>query len=127
MSLRVDVFTVRDDDDFVVLDVPKGVSDLAGFESWRRTVWGSDAVRSLGAEFLPRLKRESEVRIAPHEVPGFMDEVTLLQNNLELIATRQEDAGKSFVQNVYEIESRLNNIHAAAQRALLVRGGVVIW
>ncbi|WP_205633281.1 hypothetical protein [Mycobacteroides immunogenum] len=123
----MDVFIIRDDDDFVVLDVPEGVSDLAGFESWRRTIWGSDTVRSLGAEFLPQLKCESWVRIPPHKVWGFMEEIALLQNNLELIAMRQGDARKSFVQNVYEIGSRLNNFHAAAQRALSIRGGVIIW
>ncbi|WP_167407339.1 hypothetical protein [Streptomyces swartbergensis] len=43
------------DGEWRVLDVPEGCADSAGFESWRRTVWGSETVRSPSARFLPVL------------------------------------------------------------------------
>ncbi|WP_230423502.1 hypothetical protein [Streptomyces radicis] len=64
MSLSVDVFVVEAGGAIRVLDVPAGCSDLAGFERWRTTVWGSDAVRSLGARFLPVLA-EADLRSSP--------------------------------------------------------------
>lgn len=53
----MDVFVIGADGEMCVMDVPAGCSDLAGFESWRTSVWGSESVRALGARFFPTLAR----------------------------------------------------------------------
>ncbi|MFD8597534.1 hypothetical protein ACFV1L_21280 [Kitasatospora sp. NPDC059646] len=125
MSLLVDVFTADESGESRFLDVPEGSSDLAGFESWRTTVWGSETVRALGARFFPQLAG-SDLRVAPENVPEFIDEVLLLQNNIESIAARM-DSPKPIDQRTGEIADRLNNIRDAAQRASQIGGGVQIW
>ncbi|WP_189925417.1 hypothetical protein [Kitasatospora xanthocidica] len=125
MSLLVDVFTADENGESRFLDVPKGSSDLAGFESWRTTVWGSDTVRSLGARFFPQLAGD-DLRVPPEDVPEFIEEALLLQSNIESIAARM-DSPKPVAQRVGEIAGRLNNILDAAHRASRIRGGVQIW
>ncbi|MEU1289809.1 hypothetical protein [Kitasatospora sp. NPDC005856] len=125
MSLLVDVFTADENGGSRFLDVPEGSSDLAGFESWRTTVWGSETVRSLGARFFPQLA-EDELRVPPEYVSEFIEEVLLLQCNIESIATHM-DSSKPVAQRVGEIADRLDNILDAGHRALQVRGGVQIW
>ena len=70
-----------------VLDVPEGVSDLAGFESWRTTVWGSEAVRSLGAEFFPVLAT-GDLTVPPEQVPDFRRECAALRADPDFPPTR---------------------------------------
>ncbi|MFJ9447889.1 hypothetical protein ACIRRH_39585 [Kitasatospora sp. NPDC101235] len=125
MSLLVDVFTADESGESRFLDVPEGSSDLAGFESWRTTAWGSDTVRSLGARFFPQLAGD-ELRVAPEDVPGFIEEVLLLQSNIESIAAGMESP-KPVTQRASEIADRLKNILDAARRASQIRGGVQIW
>ncbi|MER5350977.1 hypothetical protein ABT093_11655 [Kitasatospora sp. NPDC002551] len=125
MSLVVDVFTVDENGGSRFLDVPEGSSDLAGFESWRTTVWGSEAVRSLGARFFPRLAGGG-LRVLPDDVPEFIEEVLLLLNNIESIAAHR-DSPKPVAQRAGEIADRLDNVLDAARRALRIRGGVQIW
>jgi hypothetical protein len=50
----MDVFTSLADDEPNILDTPHSET-LAGFESWRTTVWGSERLRALGAAFFPEL------------------------------------------------------------------------
>ncbi|MFE7529525.1 hypothetical protein ACFU7Y_27945 [Kitasatospora sp. NPDC057542] len=126
MSLSVDVFVVGEDDKMDLLHVPEGSSDLAGFERWRTTVWGSDAVRSLGARFFPILASGDWLKVAPDQVADFLGECALLRSNLELVAPGADPA-KSHAEYVRQIAERLVNIEDAAERAQNVRGGVVIW
>ncbi|MET9456948.1 hypothetical protein ABZY05_17965 [Streptomyces canus] len=49
MSSLVEVFVREPDGERRILDVPDGVYQSGGFESWRRTVQGSEFVRSPGA------------------------------------------------------------------------------
>ncbi|MFJ8468439.1 hypothetical protein [Streptomyces swartbergensis] len=65
MTLAVDVFVRDADGEWRVPDVPEGCADSAGFESWRRTVWGSETVRSLGARHLPVLAESNLLVEAP--------------------------------------------------------------
>jgi hypothetical protein len=125
MSLLVDVFTAEESGESRFLDVPEGSSDLAGFEGWRTTVWGSETVRSLGARFFPQLAG-NDLRVVPEDVPEFIREVHLLQNNIESIAARM-DSPKPVAQRAGEIADRLDNILDAARRASQIRGGVQIW
>lgn len=116
MSLRVDVFVISPTGERKVLDVPEGHSDLAGFERWRTTVWGSPKVRTLGARFFPTLVG-NDLTVEPADVPAFLAECALLRANLLAIgADRSEDVG-----------IRLANIEQACHRAQEVGGGVLVW
>ncbi|MER7759709.1 hypothetical protein [Streptomyces sp. NPDC097619] len=125
MSLSVDVFVVGDDGQVHVLDVPEGGSDLAGFERWRTSVWGNENVRSLGASFFPVLASD-DLRVPPHRVREFLTECALIRGNLDAVAPRT-DPSKTHAEYVRQIAQRLKNIEEAAERALGVAGGVLIW
>jgi hypothetical protein len=105
-----------------VLDVPEGSRDLAGFESWRRSVWGSDRVRALGAEFFPALAT-GDLYVEPGEVGRFQRECAVLRANLQTVATGV-DPHAAFAATV---STRLANIEDAVCRALTAGAGVVIW
>ena len=81
----MDVYIKKPDGGMELLGVPEGSSDLAGFESWRRIVWGSDRVRAFGAEFLPLLAT-GDLYIEPGEVERFQRECAVLRANLEIVA-----------------------------------------
>lgn len=125
MSLAVDVIVVDGDGEMNVLDVPAGCSDLAGPESWRHTVWGSAAVRSLGARFFPVLS-SGDLTVARDEVEEFLSECALIRASLESVAPRREAdvVDEGYVRQVSE---RLVNIENAAGRALQIGAGVIIW
>jgi hypothetical protein len=125
MALSVDVFVRDANGEWRVLDVPEGCDDSAGFETWRRTVWGSGTVRSLGARHLPVLA-EDNLFVEADEVPGFLREVALLRANLDQIAATTERP-RGIAERRYQLESRLRNIEATALRALESRAGVLIW
>lgn len=99
-----------------VLDVPADSSDLAGFERWRTAVWGSEAVRSLGARFFPVLASGDWLKVAPGEVADLLGECSLIRINLELVAP-SADSAKSHAQYVWQISERLRNIEDACERA----------
>ncbi|MFI9332188.1 hypothetical protein ACIGZJ_32215 [Kitasatospora sp. NPDC052868] len=80
----MDVFVVDADGKRQILDVPEGCSDLAGFERWRTTVWGSEVVRALGAQFFPVLAG-ADLQVEASQVPGFRRECAVLRENLEEI------------------------------------------
>lgn len=125
MSLLVDVFVIGDDGQTRLLDVPVGCSDMAGFESWRRTVWGSEVLRSLGARYFPALA-DGDLTVAPEQVSDFLAECALVRRNLASVAPRREPGAwdEGYVRQVSE---RLANIESAALRALRSGGGVVVW
>ncbi|MFE2412148.1 hypothetical protein ACFXDE_27755 [Kitasatospora sp. NPDC059408] len=125
MSLSVYVFVVGEGGKRSLLDVPEGSSCLAGFESWRTSVWGSEAVRSLGVTFFPVLA-DSDLTVRPDQVADFLDECALIRSNLELVAP-SADPAKSHAEYVRQISERLRNIEDAAARARGVSGGVIIW
>ncbi|MEO6085947.1 MAG: hypothetical protein ABIQ18_22830 [Umezawaea sp.] len=125
MSLNVYVFLFDEDDKMTLLDTPTRGSDLAGFESFRTTVWGSDAMRALGARFFPVLNG-GDLTVRPEQVADFLRECATVEANIEAIApnTNPHHTYEWYVETVLE---RLANIRAAAERALEVGGGVVIW
>ncbi|MFC8228600.1 hypothetical protein [Streptomyces sp. NPDC057287] len=125
MSLSVDVFLVGADGRREVLDVPDGCDDSAGFESWRTRVWGSEAVRSVGAAFFPVLT-DADVQVQPEQVPALLRECALLSGNLGMIAA-SIDAGQTRTDYHDAVSDRLANVEDAARRALAVGGGVLIW
>ena len=143
MSLSVHVFLRDDSEQVKILDEPAGAASLAGFESWRHDVWGSDRARALGAEFFPQLAQD-DLYIEHEHVEPFQHECRLLRENLEILAAGTDplkpkatfviantghsvdrpDLHAAFRETV---SRRLANIEAAAQRAIDSGGGVVIW
>jgi hypothetical protein len=85
MSLSVHVFLRDDSGQLTILDEPDGASCLAGFESWRHDVWGSERVRALGAKFSPQLAQE-DLYIEQEQVEQFQHECRLLRENLAIFA-----------------------------------------
>lgn len=145
VSLSVDVFVCGPDGDWCVLESAVAGHDLAGFESWRRSVWGSQPVQSLGAQFFPQLAR-GDLRVEPGEVARFASECALLRDHLELITPKPDPLNQDAVSVVIvdgaarmikpadslaafraAVSARLANIERAAARALEIGGGVVIW
>jgi hypothetical protein len=126
-------------------------SDLAGFESWRRDVWGSAPVKRLGLRILPSLAG-GDTFASGADLEALAHDVDLLQRSLrdivdELLATgvhivwRGEVRAGMDMKNVsvdgkgrpqndpYEtVRFRLANIAEAVRRAReLPDGEVVIW
>ncbi|MGC0329273.1 hypothetical protein RKD23_002263 [Streptomyces sp. SAI-170] len=125
MSLLVEVFVREPDGSMRILDVPDDVFQSGGFESWRRTVWGSDLVRSLGARFLPVLAEEN-LEVEAGQVPEFLREVALLRAHLDSIAQGTEHP-RTVEEHRGHIEVRLRIIEDSAHKALEIGGGVLIW
>ncbi|MCK8436017.1 hypothetical protein G3I77_24265 [Streptomyces sp. D2-8] len=125
MSLSVDVFLREPDGQWRVLDVPEGRDDSAGFESWRRTVWGSQPVRALGARFLPVLA-DDDLEVEAEDVAEFLREVALLRDHLDAIAesTRRP---RGLAEHRAGLVRRLRNLEVAALHARVIGGGVLIW
>ncbi|MEW1829503.1 hypothetical protein [Streptomyces sp. NPDC088196] len=119
MTLAVDVFLRDADGQWNVLDVPEGCNDSAGFENWRETVWGSAPVRALGCVYLPVLA-SSDLYVEAADVPEFLRELALLREHLGAVAA-------AVGERTDLVESRLDNIEAAALRAREIGGGVLIW
>ena len=61
-------------------------NDAAGGESFRTRVWGSDALVSRGAVFLPQLK-DSDLFVFPDDLPAFADECRMIAASATEIAT----------------------------------------
>lgn len=111
MSLSVDVFLREPDGQWRILDVPEGRDDSAGFESWRRTVWGSPPVRALGARFLP-VPADDDLEVEAEDVAEFLREVALLRAHLDEIAesTRRP---LGLVEHRARLVRRLRNLEVA--------------
>ncbi|MGW0291602.1 hypothetical protein [Streptomyces tuirus] len=123
MSLSVDVFLREPDGQWRILDVPEGRDDSAGFESWRRTVWGSEPVRALGARFLPALADDLEIEA--EEVAEFLREVALLRDHLEAIAENTRRP-RGLAEHRAGLVRRLRK-EVAALHARMIDGGLLIW
>ena len=125
MSLLVEVFVREPDGGIRILDVPDDVYRSGGFESWRRTVWGSEFVRSLGARFLPVLA-DDDLYVEAEDVPEFRREVALLRSRLDELAHGTERPG-TVEERRHQIETRLRIIEDSIRKALEIGGGVLIW
>ncbi|MCX4731946.1 hypothetical protein [Streptomyces sp. NBC_01363] len=53
MTLLVHTFVYDESEKLRLLDDPEDGSDMAGFESSRTKLWGSECARRLGARFFP--------------------------------------------------------------------------
>lgn len=102
---------------FIKPDQPS--QDLAGFESYRRQLYGSRAARALGLTLLPTLEG-GDIYAEGEDVNRLRAEAELALANVELFVA---EAGAS----AESLRPRFANIIAAAHRAAAVGGGVVIW
>ncbi|MCZ7375180.1 hypothetical protein [Micromonospora sp. WMMC250] len=127
MSLDISVW-VPDDDAYAgrgVVDDPPDSSTAFGPEGARHKLWGSTAVRQLGATFLPRLaditvENRGNLQILPGQLHAFEQEcVVLAENVAHLSVATGYDADR--------ILHYLANVRSAVERAKAVRGGVIIW
>jgi hypothetical protein len=125
MSLTAEVFLVREDGDIDILDTPEDGCDLAGPERWRTRVWGSRAIRGLGARYFPALVRGDVV--APGEIPAFLDECALVRAGLRELAELTCPPDRTVDQHAAHIASRLRCIEATSLRAAGIGGGLLIW
>ncbi|MFC5753110.1 hypothetical protein [Actinomadura rugatobispora] len=119
MSLSVHAFVMDDDGEMTLFDGEEPGSGLAGFESTRTDLWGSETVRSLGARFLPTLDG-ADLYVMPEDVDGFLAECEMVRENIPAI-TAATGRPADYVAH------RLGNIIDAAHRAKSLGGGVVVW
>ncbi|MFG2692984.1 hypothetical protein [Kitasatospora sp. NPDC048407] len=119
MTLLVHTFLPAADGEREFLEDPAYGQTLAGFESTRTRLWGSEAIRALGARFFPRLDGH-DLYVVPEEIDDFLAECDLVRPHLDQLA---EQGG-------YEadyVAERFDNILVAARRAKSVGGGIVVW
>ena len=94
-------------------------SELAGFESCRRELWGHVSIRDLGATLLPSL--------IDSDVDAEGDALDQLQREAEeIIAHAAAIATATGYEHDYIVQ-RCENILGAVRRAKEIGGGVVIW
>lgn len=104
-------------------------SSLAGSESWRTMLWGSEPVKALGFRILPSLAH-GDVFASGHDLLQLESEVQVLQRTLCAVVDALIESGVQIGYNDrYEVaQLYLNNIAEAVRRARAIRDGeVVIW
>lgn len=119
MSLLVHTFVYDADGGHVFLEDPEHGETLAGFESTRTRLWGSEAIRGLGSRFFPQLDG-GDLHVEQEEIDGFLAECGALRPHLDYLAG----------QGGYDVDyvtMRFDNIVAAALRAKAEGGGIVVW
>ncbi|MGW2086678.1 hypothetical protein [Streptomyces sp. NPDC001880] len=119
MTLLVHTFVYDERGECRLLDDPDDGSDMAGFESCRTKLWGSELARTLGARCLPGLAAD-DLCVQPEDIEEFLAECELLRGHtarLGAVGGYREDY----------VAARLANITRAALRARSVGGGVLVW
>ncbi|MFK0258758.1 hypothetical protein [Streptomyces sp. NPDC090445] len=119
MSLLVHTFVYDADGGYDFLEDPEHGRDLAGFESTRTRLWGSEAIRALGARFFPRLDGD-DLYVEQDEIDDFLAECEAVRPHLDHLA------GQGGYDPGY-VARRFDNIVAAALRAKAEAGGIVVW
>ncbi|MFI1972020.1 hypothetical protein [Streptomyces cinnamoneus] len=119
MSLSVHTFVYDADGGRDFLEDPPHGKELAGFESARARLWGSEAIHDVGARFFPRLHGH-DLWVEPDEVDDFLAECEAIRPHLDHLA----EQGGYHAEYVAE---RFDNIVAAARRAKDEGGGIVVW
>ncbi|MEV8629269.1 hypothetical protein [Streptomyces sp. NPDC051079] len=121
MSLNVDTYVYEPNGEWTLLDDPDDdySRTMAGFERSRSKLWGSEAVRALGARFLPRLDG-SDLKVEPGDIDAFLAECEALRPHVDHLG-EVSGYGNEYVARC------LDNIVAASVRAKAERGGVIVW
>jgi hypothetical protein len=116
MTLCVDTYIYDENGEMKYLQAESG-KDLAGFESYRNTFYGSDFVKSLNLKKLYSL-REGDLWAEGKELNELETEVKTFMKNLDKFVRRIEDK--------LHFEFRLQNILDAIKKAKEIGGGVVV-
>jgi hypothetical protein len=119
MSLLVHTFVYDADGGYDFLEDPEHGGTLAGFESTRVRLWGSEAIRALGSRFFPQLNG-GDLYIERDEIEEFLTECEALRPKLDHLA-QQGGYDADYVTKCF------GNIVAAALRAKAEGGGIVVW
>lgn len=119
MSLLVNVYTRTPDGEMVFVHPAEHSEELAGFESYRRKLYGSEAARVLGLRLLPKLDGE-DLYVEGADLDRLRAEAEMALANVERF---EAETGVT----VERLRPRFENIIAATQRAAELDGGVVIW
>jgi hypothetical protein len=119
MSLLVNAYTRDDRGEMSFLDPNDHSQELAGFEAFRKTFYGSQTARSLGLRLLPSLV-EADLYVEGNDLANLHDEARLVLGNIGLFA---EEAAA----DIEVLKVRVQNILDAIERAQKANGGVVIW
>ncbi len=119
MSLLVHTFVYDADGGHDFLEDPDGGRSLAGFESTRTRLWGSEAIKALGCRFFPRLNG-GDLYVERDEIDDFLAECEAVRPRLDHLAGRGG-------YDVDYVTRRFDNIVAAALRAKAENGGIVVW
>lgn len=119
MTLLVHTFVYDEPGKLRLLDDPEDGSDMAGFESSRTRLWGSEPARAIGARFFPELAAD-DLYVQPEDVEDFLAECELMRGHAAELGA-QSGYGEDYV------AARLANITRAALRARSVGGGVLVW
>ncbi|MGW1071600.1 hypothetical protein [Streptomyces sp. NPDC002537] len=119
MSLLVHTFVYDADGGHDFLEDLEYGDTLAGFESTRTRLWGSEAIRALSSRFFPRLDG-ADLFVEPDEIDDFLAECEALRPHLDHLA---EQSGYY----ADYVTQRFDNIVAAALRAKAKGGGIVVW
>ena len=114
MSLLVNTYTRGPDGRMEIIEPEDHAQELAGFESYRQRLYGSQAARSLGLQLLPTLDG-SDVYAKGEEVERLRAEAELALANIEMFVAEAEATAES-------LRPRFENIIAATGRAASVGG-----
>lgn len=119
MSLLVNAYTRGPDGSMMFIEPEDHSRELAGFESYRQKLYGSQAARALGLQLLPTLSG-SDLYAEGDDVERLHAEAELAIANIKSF---EDETGAT----CDSLRPRFENIIAAARQASAVGGGVVIW
>ena len=118
MALIVDLFD-PDSGPYSYLDALE--HDAAGFESYRKKLWGSQALVSRGAHFLPQL-RDGDLHVFPDDLTAFEAECRMVADAVsDIVPELRLDPSR-----IAGIERYINNFLHAVQLARSRGAGVCI-
>ena len=119
MTLLVNTFIRTSAGDMDIVEPDSHADELAGFESYRHTLYGSRAALALGFQLLPKLKTE-DIYAEGVDLERLQTETELALANIELF---EDESGGS----AETLRFRFENILKAVRQARRIGGGVVLW
>lgn len=119
MTLSVSAYVRGPNGEMEFIEPSHPSEELAGFESYRQTLYASHAARSLGLSILPTLDG-GNVYADGEDVGRLLAEAELALANIDRF---EAELGV----NAESLRPRFENIAADARRASDAGGGVVIW
>ena len=119
MSLSVHTYTTGVDGEMVFHDSKDGSETLAGFESYRTTLYGSELSKRLGFKLLPTL--------AFKDIYAEGQDINQLKSEAEIMMCEAAAFGGQANADAEHIKVRAENICKACIRARKMQCNVVIW